>query len=67
MSAPNPELGKEPEEIGVLGPRPARRQAFAVAPQVVADHAMGSREGRPLGIPHPPIRDAGVDEDERLA
>jgi hypothetical protein len=65
MSSGDQQLVEEREEVGVLGPRTLGREAFAEAPEVVPDHPMSGSEGGQLGIPHAPVGDGGVGEDER--
>ena len=59
---------------GARAGRPGRARArtsrwrdgrLAEAAHVVADRPMQRRKGRPLGLPHPAVGDALVDEDDR--
>jgi hypothetical protein len=65
MRSGDQELVEESEEVGVLGPRTLRREAFAEAPEVVSDHPMSRGQGGQLGVPHAPVGDGGVGQDER--
>src|SRR5262245_51920117 len=47
-----------------MRPGPRRRQRLAEAARVVAHDAPDVRQRGPLRIPHPAIRDSGVDKDD---
>lgn len=54
-------------EVSVMGPGSDRRVRLTEPSGVVADRPERAPETHPLRLPHPPIRDAGVDEHDRFA
>ena len=65
--APSARLSIRPTRSRACENEPRRDRRLAEAAHVVADRPMHRRKGRPLGLPHPAVGDALVDEDDRRA